>query len=226
MLAFTHAPQWYYPVFVVWVGFVACLTFWLLPRTRSEQFWMSLGGAVGGSCIAAYLYQDFFAPPVSSWWHAGFGGFYLGMLAALSLGASKSVLVPMRESTVTMAGKFSLTLVATTIGCIAAFFMNSVLASAIGFAAAAYGVVRRREDLKELALDGARSAVLLYGGLIAFLLVNLPDVDAAGRLLSPYYRANGPWWTAFTLFIWVPAFGAFFSVGHAFYRDKTLFRYS
>ncbi len=225
MFAFTNAPQWYYPVFVVWVGFIACLTFWLLPRTRSEQFWMSVGGAIGGLGIA-YLYQDFFTPPVSSWWHAGFGGFYLGTLVALSLGASNSVLVSMREPTVTTSGKFALTLVATIISFIAACFMNSVLATAIGFAVAAYGVVMGREDLKELALDGARSALLLYGGLMGVFLMALPEVDAAGRLLSPYYRANGPWWTAFTLLVWVPAFGAFFSVGHAFYRDKELFRCS
>ena len=225
MLSFTNAPQWYYPVFVVWVALVAALIFWLLPRSRSEQFWMSIGGAVGGPCIA-YLYRDFFAPPVSYWWHAGFGGSFLGTVAALSLGASNSVLVSMREPPVPSSGKLSLTLVAALIGFICTTFTNVVLATAIAFAAAAYGVIRRRDDLSELALDGARSAVLLYGGLIGIFLLTMSDVDAAGRFLSPYYRANGPWWTAFTLCIWVPCFGAFFSVGHAFYRDKMLFRYS
>ncbi|TXI34815.1 MAG: hypothetical protein E6Q53_00905 [Candidatus Moraniibacteriota bacterium] len=223
MSSIPNALEWYYPVFVMWVAVAAIFSFWLFSRTRSEQFWMSVGGAVCGPGIA-YLYRDFFAPPGSPWWHAGFGGCYLGMVVALSLGASKSVLVTMREAPVTSSGKWSLTLVATLIGLISTAFTNVVLATAIGFAAAAYGVVMRRPDLKRLAIDGARSATLLYGALVGVFLLGLPDVHVAGRLLSPYYRSNGPWWTAFTLLIWVPAFGAFFSIGHAFYRDKMLFR--
>ena len=223
MLSIPNSAQWYYPVFVTWVALVALCSFWFNPRSRSEQFWMSVGGALGGPWIA-YLYRDFFAPPVSYWWHAGFGGAFLGLVAARSLGASRSLLVPMRESPVTSSGKLSLTLVAALIGLISTAFTNVVMATALGFAAAAYGVVRRREDLKELAIDGAVWTMLLYGSLMGTFLVALPDVDAAGRLLSPYYRLNGPWWTALTLFVWVLAFGAFFSVGHAFYRDKVLLR--
>ncbi len=225
MSSIPNALEWYYPVFVMWVALVACLVFWLHPRTRDEQFWMSVGGAVGGPCIA-YLYRDFFAPPGSPWWHAGFGGFFLGAVVALSLGASKSILVPMRESLVSSSGKFSLTLVATLIGLISTVFTNAIMATAIGFAAATYGVVSRRADLKGLAIDGARSATLLYGALIGVFLLALPEVDAAGRFLSLYYWDNGPLWTGLTLFIWTPSFGAFFSVGHAFYRDKALLRYS
>ena len=95
------------------------------------------------------------APPVSYWWHAGFGGSFLGTVAALSLGASNSVLVSMREPPVPSSGKLSLTLVAALIGFICTTFTNVVLATAIAFAAAAYGVIRRRDDLGELALDGA-----------------------------------------------------------------------
>lgn len=161
------------PTFVVWVGVTAVVLAFLLHRTRSEQFWMSIGGAVSGP-IAAYLYQDFFHPTVSSWWHAGFGGFFLGMIAALALQSTRSSLTPEGRPTVSISGKVSLTLMAALIGLILWFVTNAVLATAIAFAAAALGIVVRRNDLKELVLAGALSALVLYGGLIRIFFFGCP----------------------------------------------------
>ncbi len=218
--------SWLYPVFVIWVSVIALLAVFVpFRQTRGEQFWMSVGGAIGGLCIA-YLYQDFFRPPSSHWWHAGFGGAYLGIVAAVSLKMVGKKLVPERSPSVDWRGKASVLAIMTMIAGLLFFFgVNSVMATAVAFAAGAYGIARRREDLQSLVRMGAIIALLYYVTLLGIFLLILPDIGAAGRALSPYYAEHGFWRTFGNLVIWTPAFGAFFASGHAFLRNKGLVLY-
>lgn len=221
------ASEWSYPAFVLWVGIVALAIFVVFPRTRSEQFWMSFGGAFGGIYMG-YIHQDFFYPPSSHWWHAGFGSGFLGMVAALSLTMIRKQLMAERDPSVRWRDKTVLLLGATIVGFILhyGFGLGTVTATAWSFAAGACGIVWHRHDLRELAFTGAVVSLLSYVLLTGAFLLAIPSVDVAGQVLSPYYKTYGPWRTTGSLMFWALAFGAFFAVAHAFLWDKKLVLYS
>jgi hypothetical protein len=192
---------------------------------------MTLGGAIGGP-FAGWLYRDFFNPPNNFLWHMGFGGFFLGTIAAIALFVTdRRGLVAEEAPRVSRDEKAQWSAVVFIIASILIYIgVNAVVATALVLMAGAFGITKRRPDLAELVVVGATTSVVFFGTVtLCFLfvvsqcfLVVTPPILVVGQALSPFYLKYGPWWTTVALVLWAPAFGGVFTALHAFFRNKTL----
>jgi|GEM_PF-4839372 len=225
--------EWAYPMCALLVAAIACLMSlsfsgtlpWQKARpVLMEQVLLTIGGAVGGSCIA-FFHRDFFSPSGSFLWHALFGGAFLGIIGALSLFLTEKELAREEGPSVSLGEKVQLLIVMALVAVTMWYGanLNSVAAITVTFALGALGIGWHRKDLRVLILSGAVTSFVGYGFLTGcFVFLFLPDPDGAGRALSPYYAKNGAWWTVLNLVLWAPTLGAFFGPFHAFFRDKIL----
>lgn len=232
--------------FNVYTGLAACLfPLWLgfllwSPTTRRQLLRATAVGAIGGPTISLFYRPDFWNPPTAWGWYDGpqvylaiedvaFGALFLSIFMAifpLVMSWLRQRLVPLRACRLSRSDRIRMPALWTIafFGCLS-LDIDPVVATTIALGLSVILMLYVRAELAKAALVGTvvsvGAYVVLVGGyLLVMQLTGIADINALGREWSQYYVKYGPTKTAAVLACWSAAFGAFFGVAPAYFRNQ------